>query len=148
MGVAEWLENHADRLSARQRAQADVAKLVVTFTTGVAATLVGTALQVSPTTKLDRAATWVLAAAVILTLIVLFLDRVREADHEALFTEARLRGWDDARLLMELRFAVVAAAQFNLRWLVFVRAAVAAQVSVAIVAGMLAGISLLRAPAT
>ncbi|WP_343973728.1 hypothetical protein [Kribbella koreensis] len=144
MGVAEWLENHADRLAERSRWRADVAKLVVTFTTGVAATVVGTALQVAPTNKTDRVATWLLGGTVVLALAVLVLDRLREPDHAAVLAESAIHGWDEATLIAELRVEVLATAQFNHRWLAVVRGALAVQVSTAIGAGTLAAISLLR----
>ncbi|WBQ04443.1 hypothetical protein [Kribbella sp. CA-293567] len=144
MRVAEWLENHADRLAERARWRADVAKLVVTFTSGVAATIVGTALQVDPTNGTDRVATCLLGAAVVFALAVLVLDRLREPDHAAVLTESKIHGWDDAKLIAELRVEVVATAQFNRRWLEVVRVALLVQVSTAIAAGTLAAISLLR----
>ncbi|WP_328321872.1 hypothetical protein OHA70_25555 [Kribbella sp. NBC_00382] len=147
MGVAEWLENHADRLSARQRARADIAKLIATFMAGVAATLVGTALQVSPTNTIDRVATWFLGAAVVLALAVLLLDRTKEADHAALIIEAKLQGWNDAKLMAELRHEVISAADYNLRWLPVIRGALALQVSASVAAGVLAAVSLFTAGA-
>lgn len=56
----EWLEVQADRALARQRAQADTAKLLATFAAGVAGALVATALQVGAPEGLDWASAWLL----------------------------------------------------------------------------------------
>ena len=76
----EWMRQNFDHMVSRYRSQADTAKLVVTFTLAVAATLVATALQVGDSTVLDLWSTLLLAVAGIVTLLVVMLDRIKEAD--------------------------------------------------------------------
>ena len=79
--VRDWLSQNFDHTMARQRSQADTAKLLVTFALGIAATLVATALQVGDVpNRLDLWATFVLGAAFLVALLVILLDRVQEPD--------------------------------------------------------------------
>ena len=116
----EWLEAQADRVTARQRAQVDTAKLVATFAAGVAATLVATALQVgTPPTSHDLVATLGLGLVLFLTIAVVLADRITECDHEAVTNASLMHGWDQNRLIAELRTALLVAVTVNagvVRW--------------------------------
>ena len=81
------MDQNFDQKLARQRAQADTAKLVTTFSLAFAATILATALQVANTSKgLDLAATICLGLAFLLTLVVIMLDNVVEPDSAWLYS--------------------------------------------------------------
>jgi uncharacterized membrane-anchored protein len=113
--VVDWLEANADRAMSRQRSQADAAKLVATFVVGVAASTVASALQMnrSGSGTYNRWSSALLALSVILTVAVVVLDRISEADHKSILEEAQVRGWSEAKLLEELQVATITASQDN-----------------------------------
>jgi hypothetical protein len=85
--VRAWMDQNFDQKLARQRAQADTAKLVTTFSLAFAATILATALQVANTSKgLDLAATICLGLAFLLTLVVIMLNNVVEPDSAWLYS--------------------------------------------------------------
>lgn len=139
----EWLDNHADRISVRQRAQVDTGKLVATFSAGIVATIVATALQVGQPSAWDRVAVALLAMSFGGALVVILLDRLSEADESAIVQAARIQGWTDARLLTELRVRTLTAGIANEGVVRSVRLAVVAQVTVSLFAGAAGTISLL-----
>jgi hypothetical protein len=109
----EWIERQADRSFARQRAQVDTAKLLATFAAGVAAALVATALQVGRPSYLDKVSLWLFAACSFAVIMVVLCDRLTEADHTQTCVVAATNGWDDNRLVGELRILHVAAVRNN-----------------------------------
>lgn len=109
----EWLEVQADRAAARQRSQVDTAKVLVTFSAGIAATLVATALQVGDPSKRDIAAAVVLGLSMALVMAVLKKDRLTEADQDSILSQGAALTWSDARLVGELRAAQLAAVRSN-----------------------------------
>jgi uncharacterized membrane protein YhfC len=142
----EWLEQNADRLLAGQKAEADTAKLLATFTAGVAATLVATALQVgTPANSADRWAVSLLALSIAAALFVVFSDRVQSPDHSKVLQNRALSKpeWTDEQTLNELRKEQLATVGFN-RWvLLVIRLMLAIQVLLAVTAGAFASASLL-----
>jgi ATP-dependent protease HslVU (ClpYQ) peptidase subunit len=140
--VGLWLEQHADRTAARQRSQVDTAKLVTTFATGVAAALVATAIQVPGISKREVWSIWALAAAVALTILGVFADRLKEASHDHLIERSKIEGWDDDTLVRRLRAAMVAAVRLNEGVVTLVRVVAVTQVLVASASGALATWSL------
>jgi hypothetical protein len=81
----DWRESNAELILGHQRARADNAKLIATFSVAIAATLVATALQVPDDQVigvLRLPATLLLGVAVLGTAIVIFLDRIRAPDIE------------------------------------------------------------------
>lgn len=141
----EWVDLHADRILAVQRAQVETAKLLTTFSSGVAATVVATALQVgaSATTQ-ERAAVWVLGASVAIIALVVLTDRIGVADHEALQIEAYQQRWDAARFEFELRVASLASVESNVVFVKACKVLAAVQLGTAFVSGSLAAASLLH----
>ena len=141
---AEWLENQADRSFARQRAEVDTAKLLATFSAGVAATLVATSLQVGEPNGLDLAGTIFLASAVLAVIVVIVLDRVAEADQGKVLELSQVNRWTQAQVLKELRKSTLTAAYSNAEVVLNVRRALMVQVILSCVAGVIACVSLLR----
>jgi hypothetical protein len=121
--VSGWLEQQADRAASRQRSQVDTAKLLATFATGLAATLVATALQVPGSDWWEKSAVIILGVASLLSISVLIADRISEVDHAALLSQAHTQQWTAEELLGELRTAQIEAVSGNegtvslLRWL-------------------------------
>lgn len=113
--VPEWLEAQYDRVFARQRARVDTAKLVSTFLSGVATTLVATALQVGRASRLDAAAVLALAAAIVATWRVVQADRLREPDEAQVLRDAVSVSppWTEAQTISALRRAMGTAVSFN-----------------------------------
>jgi hypothetical protein len=140
---AEWLEGQSERSFARQRAQVDTAKIIATFTAGVAATLVATALQVGAPTTLDRVASYFLMTSVVATVCVVLLDRIVEADQATVLQNALVNSWSDSEILTQLRLASIAATNFNEDVVRYVRWSLAVQLCISAVAGIVAAISLL-----
>jgi hypothetical protein len=135
MTVGEWLEAHASSVLARQRATVDTARLLVTFSTGIAATVVATGLQVSPNnTQWDHWATYLLASAGILAMAVFLFDRVREPNIDRVLRDAAAASppWTQAAILQELRAELLAAPDGNGG---FVKAVTIVAVVQALVAG-------------
>jgi hypothetical protein len=142
MPVDEWLESHADRVAALHASTADTAKLVATFTTGVAAALVAAALQTGATSTRDRTAAWLLAASAALVLMVVIVDRRVVADHREIIQRSRLLGWNDAQTLAVLRVEHLAAVYANESVVRRVLWTLAVQVSVSGTAAAVAALSL------
>src|SRR4051812_38221357 len=102
--IDEWSDQHWDRAFARQTAQVDTAKLIVTFSLLVAATFVATALLGPPTNGLDVAASIVILLAFVVTgLILVWLDRLQWPNREDLLNRQQRVGWDDNALLAYIR---------------------------------------------
>jgi hypothetical protein len=128
----------------RQRAQADAAKLIATFVDGVAAAVVAAALQVGlPRTDLQWAA-GLLGGGIILTVAVIVLDRISEADYKSILAETQIRGWSEERLLSELRLNNIAASGDNQKVLREVWIALLVQFTVATSSGIVAAIGMLN----
>ena len=141
--IAAWVEANADRVQARQKAQADAAKLIATFIVAVAASLVAAQLQEKTSAVFDRWSVILLAVSTVLAVMVVLLDRLSEADHLEILEEARLLGWDNETLLGELRLNSVAAARDNEKVLREVRIALLVQFVCAIAGGAVAVAGLL-----
>jgi hypothetical protein len=141
--LPEWLDSQTDRTSSRQRAQVDTSKLVATFSAGIVATIVATALQVGDPTAWDRVAAGLLALSFAVALAVILLDRLTVADQAAILQSAQIRGWSEAQIINELRVASLTASLANEAVVRSVRLAVAVQVTVSLCCGASAIISLL-----
>ncbi|MGL5827768.1 MAG: hypothetical protein ACRCYU_23615 [Nocardioides sp.] len=140
--VADWLERHVERVAVRQRAQVETTKLVTTFATGVAATVVATALQAAGTSPTETRATSLLGLSAILAVLTIVADRLAEADHEAIVIEASVKGWSDQELIAGLRTAQIQAALLNEGVVSLARRLAGAQVLVATAAGVMGVLSL------
>lgn len=142
----EWLdklESYIDRTNARQRAQVDTGKLIATFSAGIIATIVATALQVGTPSTWDRIAAFLLAISFLSALVAILFDRLTEADQAAIVQQAKASGWSDAKVLRKLRSAMLAATIVNEGVVRAVRLAVTVQLTVSLLAGAAAIISLL-----
>ncbi|RLK61152.1 hypothetical protein [Actinokineospora cianjurensis] len=111
--ISGWLDQNMERVAVRQRSQADTAKLVVTFSTAVSATLVGTSLQVDIPNWWDTAASFLLAISCLLAIAVIFGDRLREPDPRDELVRAYSEQRDELVVLAELRRSAVEAAKIN-----------------------------------
>ena len=144
MAGAEWVDPQADRVLDRQRGQVDSAKVVAVFAAGTAGAIVASALQTGTPNDLDRNSVIALAGAAILTLIVVFLDRVREADHEWLSTQASVFVWTPDQFVIALQAHTLSAITDNEKVVSLVRHALLVQILVASAAGLFATLSLLH----
>ena len=113
-------QTHAERVAGRQRAQVDTAKVVVTFAQAIAATLVGTALQVTPNTWPDVLATVLLGLGFIMALGTVFADRLLEPDYDAIAST-----YSDAVKLKVMQTLVVSCARSNEKVVALVNTATA-----------------------
>lgn len=142
--IDDWIQRQADRTLANQRAQADTAKLLATFTVAIAATFVATALQVgSRSTGLDIWASWILAACFATTIAVLLLDRITDTNIEDAFLLSHANGWTEAELLSHLRTETLRAQVLNASFVSRIWTGVAVQLALAVAAGSVAAVSLL-----
>lgn len=98
----------AERVAVRQRAQVDTAKLVVTFVLAVAATLVGTGLQVTPNEWPDKVASALLGVALVLALVTINKDRLLEPDFDAVSSE-----YTDVQRAASMRTLLVSTTKSN-----------------------------------
>lgn len=96
----EWSDQYWDRALARQTAQVDAVKLVVTFSLAVAATLVASALQAPPSTDWDTAAAILLGLAFAATLVSVMLDRLKVPRRQAVLQKQQDETWSDIELLL------------------------------------------------
>lgn len=108
------MELHADRASSRQRAQVETAKLLATFSSAVATTMVAAMLQVGGARfYLDLISAAVLVVAILLTGLVILVDRITEADIDAVLRESAVQKWTPEQLEKEMAVATVAAVKAN-----------------------------------
>lgn len=111
--VDQWVERHADIIFQRQRAQIDTAKLLVTFSTAVAATLVAATLQIGKPTNWDKAAAAMLGVSALLALAVLSKDRFTEVDAVELRCRQIERGWGPEKTIKKIREATLTSSAIN-----------------------------------
>jgi hypothetical protein len=94
--VEEWRDQHAARELARQTSQLETAKLLVTFTAGISATLVATALQVGEhAINADRWACAILAASFAFAVATIGLDRSKSPNHAKASLRREQNGWTE-----------------------------------------------------
>jgi hypothetical protein len=141
--IYEWLEGQADRLLEKQRAEVDNSKLVATFVTAVAATIVATALQVHPVSVIDLLAAIGLIWCTIATWKVIEADRLSVADHLNLMTVGKAAGEDADGMLRTLRQGTLGAVDDNETVVKQVRTALRRVLLAAAVGSGLALVSLL-----
>lgn len=131
--VGQWVERQSERTFQRQRAQVDTAKLLVTFSTAVAATLVAATLQIGSPSNWDTGAAALLGVSAVLALSVLSRDRLTEVDSREIQYRQISRGWGVEKTMEEIRVAVLTNSECNeeivrsartLMWIQFASAAV------------------------
>ena len=142
--ISAWLEGQAARRFDQQRAAVDNSKLIATFITAIAATIVATALQVDPTSFLDLVATIGLGWSIVATWRVIEADRLTVADHRALMTDGNAQGLNADDMLRSLRQGTLATVDDNEKVVEHVRTALRRTLLAAAVGSGLAVISLLR----
>jgi hypothetical protein len=141
--ISAWLEGQAARLLDRQRAEVDNSKLVATFVTAIAATIVATALQVDPVSVLDLLASIGLVWCTIATWKVIQADRISVPDHLKLMTLGQAEGEDSDGMLRKLRQGTLASVDDNETVVEQVRTALRRVLVAAAVGSGLALVSLL-----
>ncbi|MGH3585525.1 MAG: hypothetical protein ACRDQ0_04295 [Pseudonocardia sp.] len=139
----DWYRRNSERVLAHQRSQVDTAKILVTFTLAVAATLVATALQVEAPNGLDIAASVVLGIGFLVTIAVIFLDRIAEPNRSRAEKKARQRNLSDDQLLELLQDLALDAEDENDTIVDQVKLASIVQVHLSITCAVLATLSLL-----
>lgn len=138
-GLEAWESQYADRAASRQRSQADTAKLIVTFATGIAATLVATALQVAP--KSDAWCAWsavLLGVAAALALLTVGADRLTEVDYDQIYERSNAESWTDDKLVSTLRDEHLVAVENDLGQIRIMRLLTYLQLICAFLASVLA----------
>jgi preprotein translocase subunit SecG len=132
---------------AAQRTRIETAKLLATFVAGMAGAVVATALQVGDPNGLDVTAVVFLLLTALGVVIVILLDRTKDVDVEAVALDAQLSGWNQTRLLEELRRLSYAAMNSNEAVVRATRTAASLTAVSALLAGVFATVSLLLSPA-
>ena len=144
--VDGWQTQQYERVLGRQRAQADTAKLLVTFVLAVAATLTATALQVSSSIAgnvLDAIAVLAFTFAFAWAIYVVVLDDLQEPDLRFVDIQTALRGLNyQGKLAMILSIAKSTESR-NERILGNIRAQVGRQLLLSVLTSILAVSSLL-----
>lgn len=124
---------HADRSLAHQRAQVETAKLVTTFSAGIGAALVASALQVGGVQHDTHTSVILLGAAVGLVVVVVLCDRLKVVDHDREISAALLSAGDveprhlEEHIVTRLQEALVGVADFNGSIVKLIRAVAAVQ---------------------
>ena len=145
--LMEWLDSERNQTYAAQRARIETTKLLATFSSALAATVVATALQVSAPNALDQAAVWLLLLTALGAVVVILLDRTREVDTDALMRNAHLNNWSPEKSISELREAGYIALNYNRTVVTATRIGAALTAVFALAAGVVGTLSLLQAPA-
>lgn len=138
-------EQQHGRVLDRQRAQVETAKLVTTFATAIAATVLASALQVLRGTPETKWSSGFLAACFLVTILVMVADRISEPDLDPsvikLFaTHDAFREYVEAKALK--------AEYFNASVLDQIRMLVGLQLALAGISGAIAACSLLAGNGT
>jgi hypothetical protein len=115
----------------------------VIFTEGIAAALVGSALQLGEHQRLLLAASVLFGLGFIGTFAVLFLDRFTVVDERKIIQDARTRGLDARHLLEELRVHDWVSMRNNDTVVAQMRIAANVQAVIAVAATVLAVLSML-----
>lgn len=138
--LAGWIDEHQVQELSQARGRADAAKLVATFTTAIAATLVATELQVraGSMTGWDLLAVITLGIAFLFTLLVVVLDRLTVVDVREVLTQQAALGVSGDQALISLRAASLTAMTFNYGVLAQIRTALMLQLTAATASGAVA----------
>lgn len=146
MNSHEWLDDGVSRTIARQRAQGDSMKLLVTFVVSIAASLVGTVFQVRWTTGLhlpEKGSLALAASALVLAAIVFAMsDDVDEVDVRQVIAVSDTMREDDQARLQRLRREALITLRTNEKALASLRRVVIAQGVTSALAFGLAAVSL------
>lgn len=113
-GSSQWLDQQTDRLLATQGRNVETSRLVVTFSSGIGATLVAAALQEGFTPGLWWGIGGTAVAVLMAAVVFLLCDQLVQPDHGAVLEDRSLV--DDAAVLAELRGAAFYAIRLNEPW--------------------------------
>ena len=138
-----WLEQHAERVTAKQRSQVDTSKLLVSITLAVAATMVATALQVDPVKWSDYVACAVLALSFGASVTVVMLDVVKEPNRHLARDHANAGKWSPEAELLILRKMALDSEVETRRGIRIVQRVTELQVLLSATASLFAAVSLL-----
>lgn len=138
MAELGFLDQHLERMLASQQNEADNVSLMVTFFSAVAATLVGTALQVQKDFRLTLISSIVLGLSLLAVLVVVFVRRSVRPDEKQLFAESQVRGWDQEKLEQEFLAMWLVTAERNGTILKAAQNLAIFQVATSIIASLLA----------
>lgn len=133
-----------DRRAARQRSQVETAKLLATLAITLAATLLGSALQVGKSMAWDIAGSVLLAVAFLGVLVVILLDRTTEVDQEAVLAYGNSRNWSAAEIVEDLRLTVYISVKNNEAVVNTVKIATQVQVAISVLSAICSAVSLLQ----
>jgi hypothetical protein len=107
----EWLDQQADRLISAQSARADTAKLIVTFSLGISAALLGSALQLGYSRTLWWGIAFFIASVLLSVLVFVTAEQLVQPDHDAVLADEAIQG--EAALVAGLRRAAFDAVEIN-----------------------------------
>ncbi|MGW4946359.1 hypothetical protein ACWEOZ_32795 [Actinoplanes sp. NPDC004185] len=141
--VTDWFDSSMDRRIASQENRKSATLLLVTFAEAIAATLVGTALQVNRNQTLILASCITLGIAFLALLVVLMLDRSASVDESKVLAEAARVGWASKQVRNELRIGELSAWYVNNEILRTMRYATWVQMLIAAATSALAILSIL-----
>jgi hypothetical protein len=139
----EWLDQHLEQVAATRQARSATSLAIATFATGVAATLVASALQDGKISEWDLRSAILLGLAGLSALGVAGVNRERAVDYVAVLLEAQTRGWDGDRIVAELRIDALTASIFNEGVRTQIRRVLLAQLLLAAASSSAAALSLL-----
>jgi hypothetical protein len=142
--VAEWLDAERYQAFAGQRSRIETAKLLATFSAGMAAAVVATALQVGDPNVLDGIAVVFLSLAFAGAIAAILLDRTKDVDVDAVVRDAHVGGWTHIQLINALRQASYTALTYNRSVVNSTRLSALYAASAAFASGALATLSLLQ----
>lgn len=107
----EWLDQQADRLIAAQSARADTAKLIVTFSLGISAALLGAALQLGYDSTLRWAIAFFIVSVLLSVAVFVVAEQLVQPDHDAVLEDESIQG--EAALVAGLRREAYHAVEIN-----------------------------------
>ena len=143
MTEEEWLDGHWSTRISSQQSRVDAAKLVVTFSAGVAVSATATMLGADPSmTSLSGCAVAATGLALFLALYVVLVSPLTETPVRGTLARAKARGLDQAGRLTALRRAVYKTLLYNESQLRAHYRFVGAQILLALSAAALATASL------
>lgn len=140
----DQLEQANDRELQKQGTQADSMRLVVTFSSGVAATVVAPALQLTQGSASAWWSTSLLFASILAAVCLIVFDRMVEPDTDGVIVQSAHADWSPPQVREKLRLATLTAVIENRKVLRTLRGFLYAQTLAAVVAAGLGAIAMLK----
>lgn len=129
--TATWIEEHSLRKSAHQLARIETTKLVTTFASGIAATLVASAMQSYGGTHVAVASVTALGTSVVLVLVIFVVGQLSEPDGKQIEAVCVAAGLPSERVVALLRLGFEHALDANQAIVRFVTVVAVLQVTIA-----------------